>query len=1104
MDFTARYRKLNARQKQAVDAIDGPVMVIAGPGTGKTELLSMRAANILRQTDTLAENILCLTFTESGASAMRQRLLQIIGPDAYKVAIHTFHSFGSEVINQNSEFFYHGAHFRAADQLSSYEILRTIFDELPHTSPLASKMNDEYTHLGDTLSVISELKKSGLTSDELATVCDANDTVIAVAEPLLAKVFAARLNKTTASQLAALVETIRASGGEVALPGITPLSQLLADSLQSAVDQADETNSTKPVTAWRNAWMKKDEKGNFIVKSRERQAKLRAAGDIYEKYLVRMQAAELYDFDDMILRVVHAMEVFANLRYNLQEKYQYIMVDEFQDTNLAQMRILHNLAASETNHQPNVLVVGDDDQAIYSFQGADIGNIHGFRSLFPATQLIVLTDNYRSTDTILSHARSVITLGTERLENHIPELNKTLTAHKTHATSTVQLVELPNADSERQWLADTIAAKIAGGTTPGEIAILARRHHELVALLPYFHQANIPVNYERRDNILDLEIIQLIEHIASLLVAIFEQRHTDANSLLPELLAHPAFAVTPQDLWRLSLRAHAARQTWLETMTTTPQFMPLQIWLVNLSQALAHTPLEQMLDEIMGTPKEKSTPSSRLPRRSDEQAPEQFISPLYAYYFSPENLKKDPEAYLSHLQSLTTLRHKLREYHPDETPSLQCLLEFIQLHRQLGSTITASRPPSQQANAVTLMTAHKSKGLEYDSVYITGAIDTAWGERVRTRSRLIAYPENLPFAPAGDTYDERLRLFFVAMTRAKHHLTISYANSDAGGKSTPRASFLAGQQWSPDMPPTDNSLAAQIHAAETAWYQPLIQPPHAELRALLAPTLETYKLSATHLNAFLDVTRGGPQAFLVNNLLRFPQAISPSAGYGSAIHAALQRAHAHLAATHNHRPTEDILHDFEEALANQHLSEADFHAYLQKGTDVLSAYLAAKHHTFVATQKTELNFANQSVHLDAAHLTGSLDLVNIADGTITVTDYKTGRPSRDWQGKSDYEKIKLHKYKQQLMFYHLLILNSRDYRKYAIDQAVLQFVEPTPHGELVALQATFSAADLAEFAQLIQAVWQRITTLDLPDTSEYEASYKGMVAFEQALLETGV
>lgn len=182
MDFAKRYKQLNAAQKQAVDLIDGPVMVIAGPGTGKTELLSVRAANILKQTDTLPENILCLTFTESGATAMRERLIGIIGKDAYKVAIHTFHGFGTEIINQNREYFYRGALFQPADDLNRYEILRSIFDELDYKNPLASTMNSEYTHQSDAAKVISELKRSGLTSDELLAVLDASEATIDAAE----------------------------------------------------------------------------------------------------------------------------------------------------------------------------------------------------------------------------------------------------------------------------------------------------------------------------------------------------------------------------------------------------------------------------------------------------------------------------------------------------------------------------------------------------------------------------------------------------------------------------------------------------------------------------------------------------------------------------------------------------------------------------------------------------------------------------------------------------------------------------------------------------------------------------------------------------------
>lgn len=1086
MDFATRYRLLNSAQREAVDHIDGPVMVIAGPGTGKTELLSMRTANILQKTDTLPENILCLTFTESGANAMRERLKRIISSDAYKVAIHTFHSFGMEVMNHYGEFFYHGAHFRAADELSCYELLRTILDGLEYSNPLAVKMNGDYTHLGDILTVISELKKSGLTNDELLLVLDANDHVIEMIEPKLAAVFAKKLSKTTIDHLEPLLPEIRASGGEVSLPTITSLSRVLSDSLEHAITYAKDSSSTKPITAWRNKWFKKNEQGDYVLKARDRQTKLRAVSYVYYQYLMRMQEAELYDYDDMILRVVHAIEVFPELRFNLQEKFHYIMVDEFQDTNMAQMRILHNL----TNHishnaQPNILVVGDDDQAIYSFQGAEVSNMTAFLEHYTQTTCITLADNYRSTEMILSHARQVIMQAEERLENTLPQLDKTLTAHRDEADTRVELVELATRSDEYDWLVAAITAQLREGTAPASIAILARRHHEIIALLPYLTEAGIAVNYERRDNVLDLEVIKVVEYVGQTLVALFEKRHQDAESLLPQLLAHPAFGFDALALWRLSLTAQNNHHTWMETMAVTPAFQPLHKWLVATAQTIAYTPLERVLDTIIG---------------SDDAKEDDFISPLFTYFFSKEKLAETPDTYLLYLEALRTIRAQFHDYHPHETPTLQSFLEFIRMHRQLGSTITSLRPANVSGDAIHVMTAHKSKGLEFDTVYIMGAVDTAWGERVRTRSRLIGYPENLPFAPSGDTYDERLRLFFVAMTRARRHLIITYSLVDDSGKATMAARFLASGTWQPQAIPRHTQLEQLAQAAERAWYQPVIAPITSSMKDLLAPWLADYKLSSTHFNTFLDVPRGGPQLFLMQNLLHFPHALQPSAAYGIAIHASLHHAHAHLNTTGTHRPIEDTLHDFETHLRRQHLTEKEFSVYLQKGSEALSVFLENQYDYFTPTQKTELTFANQAVYVGNAHLTGLLDVVDIVDDTITITDYKTGKASRSWNGKTEYEKIKLHKYKQQLMFYYLLIQHSRDYSKYAVRKARLHFIEPLASGEIIALEATFAREDLERLSRLIQAVWQHITTLDLPDISYYPPTYQGILAFENGLL----
>ncbi|MDK2899020.1 MAG: ATP-dependent helicase UvrD/PcrA [Patescibacteria group bacterium] len=1095
MNFTERYAKLNKAQKKAVDTIEGPVMVIAGPGTGKTELLGVRAANILKKTDTLPENILCLTFTESGANAMRERLTEIIGKQAYKVAIHTFHSFGTEVINQNGQYFYQGAHFRAADGLSSYEIIHDIFEQLDYNNPIASKLNGEYTHLSDSLTAISELKKSGLTSDELIKIIDENNAVIEKVEQLLAPIFANRISKNMIAQLTSHIDEIRTYNPETILNSTIPLSKIIADSLEKTTNEALELNSTKPITAWRNTWFKKDNNGNFILKSHERQIKLRALSFVYEQYLSHMQEAALYDFDDMILRVVHAMEVFNDLRFNLQEKYQYIMVDEFQDTNMAQMRILHNLTNNEAHSDtPNIMVVGDDDQAIYSFQGANISNIINFKTNYPKTTVIGLTDNYRSTSDILSGSRNIILQGKERLENQIDGLSKELTACNDSDKSNVCIYEAETIINERHWLVDDIKKRIKSGQKPSDIAVLTRRHHEINSLLPYFHQAGINVSYERRDNVLDQAPIVLVEQLSRLLISLSKGLHDDVNALIPEVMTHKAWGIQPTELWKLSTKAYNDHTRWLDIMTSTPEFAPLHSWFVNTAYLINDTPLEQILDIIIGKPEEKDTDNT------------DFVSPLYNYFFSNEKLTDNPDKYLTYLESLRTIRSKLREYRPDQTPTLNTFIDFIALNRKIGSTINVVRPTIESGNAINIMTAHKSKGLEFDTVYVVNAIDTVWGERARSRNRLINYPENLPISPAGENEDERLRLFYVAITRAKRQLYISHSLSDNNSKSTLKASFLLDSKWPTKDISSPNDINQVIEATELAWYQPLINPINTTMNELLLPMLENYKLSVTHLHNFLDVSRGGPAMFLLQNILRFPSAKSPNAAFGTAIHDTLQRAHSHLSATGKKQAIEDIVSNFESILTDQHISKHDFDIFSQKGSDALRTFLDNNYQSFTTSQQTELSFASQHSIVNDAHLTGKLDLADIdkTNKTITVTDYKTGKPSLSWSGKTDYEKIKLHKYKQQLMFYKLLVENSRDFHNYKVDLGIMQFVEPTISGDNISLEETFNSEELERFSKLINAVWAHIIKLDLPDISDYELSYRGILAFEQNLIDNAL
>lgn len=1083
MDFESRYKMLNTAQKKAVDTIDGPVMVVAGPGTGKTELLSMRVANILKKTDTLPENILCLTFTESGAEAMRERLVSIIGQAGYKVAVHTFHSFGSEVINQNGEFFYQGAQFRPADELSSREILSEIFDELDYANPLASKMNGEYTHLADTQRVISELKKSGLTSGELLQILDANDEAMDSIEKDLRGVFSRRISATTLS----LLVPVAHKAAELSVPtlplDIVPLGNITATSLAHAIDEAQSSDSTKPITAWKNKWLEKDSSGELVFKNRKRQIKLRAIASLYDAYLVRMQEAELYDFDDMILQLVHTMETQTDLKYNLQEKYQYILVDEFQDTNLAQARILHNLNDNPVHEgKPNILVVGDDDQAIYAFQGADVSNILNFRNDYSASKLVVLKENYRSGAPILKAARDIITQGQDRLEDYHEELDKTLHAQK-EAKATLQLVETLTAVDEREWLVHDIAKRLKEGANPSSIAVLTRKHDGIVKLLPYFHDAGIDVRYERQDNILDNEIVQALEKLSLFILALQQQRHDDANGLLPEILAHPAWGIPASDLWKLSLEAYKERKFWLEIMPNMPALKPIAEWFIETAKDAENLPLERLLDHLIGY---------------NEESSEYMCSPYYSYYFSD---KESAGIYLDYLVALRTIRQKFREYRPQDTPTLGSFIEFIHLHRTANLPILRSQEPGSEG-AVNLMTAHKAKGLEFETVYVIGATDQMWGDSARTRARLISYPENLPLAVNGTSADERLRLFFVAMTRAKQSLIISYPKTDEAGKEVlPLGALLPLdiQTEQPEVQVKSDSLTS----ARREWYSNIVEPISKPMHEVLSPFLTHYKLSATHLNNFIDVTRGGPQHFLLSNLLHFPSSMSPAAAYGSAIHTALQHAHTHLAAHGELKPLEDILRDFEKALNVRYLSKDEIEHFVVRGSDALHAFLSARQELFSDTQKAELAFGGQQVKLGEAHLTGKIDLVDIDEKakTIHVSDYKTGKAPRSWQGKTDFEKIKLHKYRQQLMFYKLLIEHSRQYGNYQVESGSLEFVEPLDNGDIVIHELNFEKDEVERFTKLIQAIWQHIQDYNLPDVSHYEQNYKGVVAFEQDLID---
>ncbi|MCK5590929.1 MAG: UvrD-helicase domain-containing protein, partial [Candidatus Pacebacteria bacterium] len=383
--FKERYKKLNKSQKKAVDTIDGPVLVVAGPGSGKTEILSLRVANILRETDIAPSNILCMTFTDSASNNMRERLAEIIGREAYRVAIHTFHSFGVEVIDKNPEFFYSGANFIPADDLAQLEIVETILTDLDHNNPLRSIHPEQgFVYAGSLVQAIGNLKKAGLTPEEFKAILDHNKEEIEFANPLLAEVFDERLSKSSFEKIVRLIQKLQTYKSKpFPVSHLTPWLPNVAYSLKRALEEAERQEKATALSRWKTKNTKKDDDGKRVHRDHINLEKMYALAFVYEKYKAEMYARGYYDFDDMLLEAIQAIQKNNRLRYDLQEQFQYVLVDEFQDTNDAQVRLLRLITDAEVHEgRPNVMAVGDDDQAVYKFQGAEISNILDFKGAY--------------------------------------------------------------------------------------------------------------------------------------------------------------------------------------------------------------------------------------------------------------------------------------------------------------------------------------------------------------------------------------------------------------------------------------------------------------------------------------------------------------------------------------------------------------------------------------------------------------------------------------------------------------------------------------------------------------------------------------------------
>ena len=1109
--FIDNYKRLTNSQKEAVDYIDGPALVIAGPGTGKTQLLSLRAANILSITDTLPENILCLTFTEVGASNMRERISRFIGKQAYDINISTYHGFGNEIIKYNREYFIDFRETQPIDSISQYEIMESIYSKLTAKNVLWRKD----TYLKDALSAIGEIKSNNFSSEQLRIIAENNKDIINSLSPIISE-STTNLNMRKKESIK-IFESLYIELQKLIPPknkdaGVQDLDQLLLNDLAIALLEAEKINKTGPLTKWKNKWLQKDFKNNFVLKGKVEAEKLLSLADIYDQYQNELEKRNLHDYNDMILKAIREMEQNDELRFNLQEKYQYIMLDEFQDTNLSQLKMIDLLTNNPVlEGRPNVLAVGDDDQAIYSFQGADFTNMIRFNSMYRGVKHITLQENWRSHRNIVEVSSKIAGQISSRISNREGFENKIIKSKiDVNNTSEILRLNFKTDISEMSWISKEVSKLIKDGADPSGIAVIAPKHKYLEHLVPYLKNLDVPVKYEKRENILENKHILNLYEIARLIIAIGENNITESNYLWPRVLSQDHWGLDIKKIWEISWKsndsfkreANSEKANWINLMLNDSELSKVGYFFAKLSLIFETESLEEMLDYITGSkPIDIANGSS-------------YESPYKDYYFSKKNLSNNE--YLLLLSNLTVIRQHLRERQNGHQDLLRLkdLIDFKLAYENANEKLINTSPFTTKSDSVNLLTAYGSKGLEFEYVFIIGAVDDIWGQKTRSKSSNISWPLNLEILKrAGQTKDEKLRLFYVALSRSKHTLYITSHSQDYSGKTKSTLEFLEEYEdeekiISPninnkEVVQNNNEELEDVESLEAFWTDRHLEPLNdSEINEILKNRLVNYQISPTDINHFIDIINYGPESFHINKVLRFPQGSSIEATYGNIVHSTLEIALNHFKKSKQNIDKEVVLDIFNKQLAKKKLSKEQFIQISERGRIELSNFTNQWIQNFSTSSLAEVDFRNEGCFIEEAHLTGKIDQIIIDEENkeLKLIDFKTGKPHSKWS-----KNINLHKYRQQLLFYKFLIENSKRFKNYKLREASLVFISPDEYGLINELSITFDNdqvnKELTNLAKLITSLYRRIKEIDYPDIGRFDKNYKGVISFEKWLID---
>jgi len=978
--FESAYFHLNTAQKLAVDTIYGPVAVIAWPGTGKTQLLTLRIANILTKTDISPGNILALTYTEAWSFAMRERLRSFIGTDSLRVNIETFHGFCKWLIDEEyPEKFVRSPGMKMLEELDARRMVAKILLEWDFI--YLKPRHDPELYMGDVIRIVWQLKREGITPEFF----------------------------------------------------------------KSKAEEAINDLPNDPELHYKkdSKWWKKWERKAEYADTEERLKRQIEVTYVYKKYEESLINESRYDYDDMILFVRNRLRDDAHFRSLIREQYQFIMVDEFQDTNGLQSSIVDLIM--EEQEQPNILVVGDDEQSIYRFQGAVMENIINFSNKYKDKWLTVvpLVENYRSTQTILDASRDVIRNNTESLEKAL-NLDKHLSKNAPITEQKITIINPSDPQVEIASIAEKMKEFHAWGMSWSEMAVIYRKNANPIHLIEYLKREKIPFHKQKWENLLHQPEAQKLVKTLKIVDNI------EQNDLFWEVMLFDFWQLDLHHLLRIQSKAKAPngdydKKLFRAFLNDDDMFVrSVAEKIQQFTKDAANKTLVQFFESFLE------------------------ISGYRSYALEQE----DKIERLSILNSFFDEIKTFASLHPEST-----LREFINYitdldHYRLSPT---TQPIRMESDTVELMTAHGSKWLEFRVVFIYDATSKNW-ESSRDPSKLnitvSLFEKHLidKTEKKNQKLEEERRLWYVAMTRAKESLVISA--SDNEDMRLKPSSFIEEipekfrQKEAVKIDPVNIIIAQTSPVPPINWTE--------ATRTELEKRAKNYDLSVTALNTWIR----SPKEFLDKYLIRQPAGKMPSASFGTAVHAGLAFIGDYFN-DNNSLPHENLwTKKIEETLIHEILTKKEQEEFLQKTIEVISDYLKKYDCPLAQKAKIEERFWWKKVVVSGVRLTGVFDRVeNLPDGTMQVVDFKTGKPNKSREQLEDYER--------QLYFYRLLWDGSHQSK--TLSRGALDFVEKNTNNTVNRKVFIYDEAGLALLRKQIAAFKISLETLDFPveNTSIY-------------------